>query len=166
MRWYWKSWGNIIGIYNTLVLPTFLYGSENWTLTASQRRGTDTAEMKLLRPLAGYTLYDHKTNDYIHCELQITGVLVKIDKYTCKECHKTESLWNHTTTDHKEGEQLEDWRNVGESGCNFGDGTGQRVQSLMFIMIIIIGSSSSAERWALVRICVLDVNEKHASIGL
>jgi len=24
----------ILKIYNTLVLPTFLYGSENWTLTA------------------------------------------------------------------------------------------------------------------------------------
>ena len=41
----------------------------------------------------------------------------------CKECHKTESLWNHTTADHEEGEQLEDRRNVGESSCNFGDGT-------------------------------------------
>ena len=29
--------------------------------------------MKLLRPLAGYTLYDHKTNDYIRRELWITG---------------------------------------------------------------------------------------------
>ena len=42
---------------------------------------------------------------------------------TCKECHKTEYFLNHTTTDHKEGEQLEDRRNVGESSCNFGDGT-------------------------------------------
>ena len=42
-------------LYNTLVLPTFLYGSENWTLTASQRRRIKAAEMKLLRPLAGYT---------------------------------------------------------------------------------------------------------------
>jgi len=42
-----------------------LYGSENWTLTALQRRRTEAAEMKLLRPLAGYTLYDDKTNDYI-----------------------------------------------------------------------------------------------------
>jgi len=40
-------------IYNTLVLPTFLYGSENWTLTALQRRRIEVAEMKLLRPLAG-----------------------------------------------------------------------------------------------------------------
>ena len=53
----------ILKIYNTLVLPTFLYGLEIWTLTALQRRRTEAAEMKLLRPLAGYTLYDHKTND-------------------------------------------------------------------------------------------------------
>jgi len=37
--------------------------------------------MKLLRPLAGYTLYDHKTNDYLRRELQITGILDKIDEY-------------------------------------------------------------------------------------
>jgi len=68
-------------IYNTLVLPTFLYGSENWTLTALQRRRIEAAEMKLLRPLAGYTLYDYKTNDCIYCELRITGVLDKLDEY-------------------------------------------------------------------------------------
>jgi len=45
----------ILKLYNTLVLPAFLYGSENWTLTASQRRRNEAAEMKLLRPLAGYT---------------------------------------------------------------------------------------------------------------
>ena len=37
--------------------------------------------MKLLRPLAGYTLYDHKTNDYICRKLQITGILDTIDEY-------------------------------------------------------------------------------------
>jgi len=36
--------------------------------------------MKLSRPLAGYTFYDHKT-DYIRRELQITGILDKIDEY-------------------------------------------------------------------------------------
>ena len=68
-------------IHNTLVLPTFLYGSENWTLTALQRRRIEAAEMKLLRPLAGYALYAHKTNEYIRRELQITGILDKIDEY-------------------------------------------------------------------------------------
>jgi len=71
----------ILKIYNTLVLPTFLYGTENWTLTALQRRRIEAAEMKLLKPLAGYTLYDHKTNDYIRRELRITGILDKIDEY-------------------------------------------------------------------------------------
>ena len=69
----------ILKIYNALVLPTFLYGSENWT--ALQRRRIEAAEMKLLRPLAGYTLYDHKTNDHIRRELRVTGVLDGIDEY-------------------------------------------------------------------------------------
>ena len=55
----------ILKIYNTLLLSILLYESENWTLTALQRRRIEAAEMKLLRPLAGYTLYDNKTNDYI-----------------------------------------------------------------------------------------------------
>ena len=71
----------IFKIYSTLVLPTFLYGSENRTLTASQRRRIEVAEMKLLRPLAGYNHYDHKTNNCIHRKLQITGTLDKIDEY-------------------------------------------------------------------------------------
>jgi len=45
---------------------------------------------------------------------------------------------NKSTTDHQEGEKLEDQRNVGEGSCNFGDGMKQRVQFLMFIIIIII----------------------------
>ena len=71
----------ILKVYNTLILPTFLYGSENWTLRASQRRRIEAAEMKLLRPLAGYTLYDHKANDSIRRELQIACILDKIDEY-------------------------------------------------------------------------------------
>jgi len=71
----------ILKIYNTLVLPAFLYGSENWTLTALKRRRIEEAEMKLLRPLAGYTLYYHKTNAYIRRDLRITGILDKIDEY-------------------------------------------------------------------------------------
>jgi hypothetical protein len=37
--------------------------------------------MKLLRPLAGYTLYDHKTKDSIRRELQTECILDKIDEY-------------------------------------------------------------------------------------
>ena len=44
---------NILKTYNTLIVPILLYGSENWTLTVSQRRRIEAAEMKLLRPQAG-----------------------------------------------------------------------------------------------------------------
>jgi hypothetical protein len=37
--------------------------------------------MKLLRPLVGYALYDHKTNDSIRRELQTDCILDKIDEY-------------------------------------------------------------------------------------
>ena len=40
---------------------------------------------------------------------------------TWKECHKTEFVWNHTSTDHKEGEQLEDQRKSGETSSKSGD---------------------------------------------
>ena len=71
----------ILKVYNTLRVPTLLYGSENWTLTASQRRRIEAAEMKLLRTLEGYTLQDHKTNDFIRRELKITAILGLIDGY-------------------------------------------------------------------------------------
>jgi len=71
----------ILKVYNTLVLPTFLYGSENWALTALQRQRIEAAEMKLLRPLAGYTLLDHKTNDSVRRELQTECILEKIVEY-------------------------------------------------------------------------------------
>jgi hypothetical protein len=58
--------------------------------------------------------------------------------YKFKECHKIESLRNHTATAHKEREQLGDRKNVGESSCNSGDGTGQMAQPLMFMMMMIM----------------------------
>jgi hypothetical protein len=73
---------SILKIYNNVVLPPFLYGSENWTLGDLQRRRIEAAEIKLLRLLAGYTLHDHKTNDSLHHELQTECILDKIDEYT------------------------------------------------------------------------------------
>jgi len=63
--------------------------------------------------------------------------------YTCKECHRTESLSKHTTIIHKEREQSGGQRNVGESSCNSGDGSGQKAQPLMFMMMMIYFSRSN-----------------------
>ena len=45
--------GNYFENIQHINCTTFLYGSENWTVTASQRRRIEAAEMKLLRTLAG-----------------------------------------------------------------------------------------------------------------
>jgi len=90
--------------------------------------------MKLLRTLAGYTLYDHKTNDYICRELEITGIAHKIDEYR----RNWLSLLQRMPQKQREGEQLEDRRNVGANSSNCGDGTDQRVQSVIFMMMMMM----------------------------
>ena len=47
--------------------------------------------------------------------------------------HHVHNKLRHKT--HKEGEQLEDQRNVGAGSFSSGDGTDQRVQSLTFIYL-------------------------------
>jgi hypothetical protein len=69
-------------LFSLIIFSIYIiYGSENWTLTASQRRRIEGEEMKLLRPLAGYILYDHKTNNSLRHELQTECILDKIDEY-------------------------------------------------------------------------------------
>jgi hypothetical protein len=47
-----------IKLYNTLTLPVLLYGSETWTIKASDARRITAAEMKYVRRTAGYTWAD------------------------------------------------------------------------------------------------------------
>jgi len=54
-----------IKLYNTLALPVLLYGSETWTIKASDTRRITAAEMKYVRRTAGYTWTDYKTNEQI-----------------------------------------------------------------------------------------------------
>jgi hypothetical protein len=59
--------------YKTLAVPVLLYGAENWTLTVPQKKRIEATEMKLLRPLAGYTLRYHKYDD-IRSELGVQSI--------------------------------------------------------------------------------------------
>jgi len=66
-----------------------LYGSETWTVTASDARRITAAEMKHMRRTAGYTWTDYRTNVQIAKELnntsfgKITGIQEKLDT-ACK----------------------------------------------------------------------------------
>jgi hypothetical protein len=39
-------------------VPALIYGSENWSLNRSDRRKIEATEMRFLRLVAGYTLWD------------------------------------------------------------------------------------------------------------
>jgi len=58
-----------------------LYGSETWTIKASDARRITAAEMKYMRRTAGYTWTDYKTNAKIAKELKITPILDKLLEY-------------------------------------------------------------------------------------
>ena len=56
-----------IKLYNTLELSVLLYGSETWTVKASDARRIIAAEMKYMRRTAGYT-WDRLQNKCINCK--------------------------------------------------------------------------------------------------
>jgi hypothetical protein len=96
--------------------------------------------MKLLRPLAGYTLYYQKTNDSIRRELQIACILDKIDKCRLNwHLHLQSVLQNRISLkSYHYRPQGRRTKNAGESSCSSGDGTDRRVQSLMFVMMMMM----------------------------
>ena len=72
---------HVHGVMYQKISDFFSYKFSSFLPLQFFRRRIKAAEMKLFRPLAGNTLYDHKTNDYIRRELWITGILDKIDEY-------------------------------------------------------------------------------------
>jgi hypothetical protein len=70
-----------IQTYNTLALPAFLYGSENWTIKANDKIRITAAGMRFVRTTAKYIWSDYKRNDDILKELKTEPVMGKILKY-------------------------------------------------------------------------------------
>jgi hypothetical protein len=80
-----------IELHNTMAFPVLLYGSETWTVKASDTRRITAAEMKYMRRTAGYT-WNRLQNKCTNCKGvknntnfgQITGIKEKLDT-TCKQ---------------------------------------------------------------------------------
>ena len=56
-----------------MAVPVLMYGSEIWSLNRSDMRKIEAADMRLLRPLTGYTLWDKKRSSDIREQL---GILI------------------------------------------------------------------------------------------
>jgi hypothetical protein len=69
-----------IRIYKTLARPVLSHGSEAWTIRRNDERILISAEMCFMRT-AGYTRSDHKRNEYILTELQMSQITEFIYQY-------------------------------------------------------------------------------------
>ena len=65
----WKKGGMTMGmkrrIYESVVIPKVMYGSEVWGLNAKERYSLEVFEMKGLRSMCGISLRDRIRNDRI-----------------------------------------------------------------------------------------------------
>ena len=52
-----------------MAVSVLMYGSEDWSLNRSDKRKIEGAEMRFLRPMAGYTLWDKKRSSNIREQL-------------------------------------------------------------------------------------------------
>jgi inositol 1,4,5-triphosphate receptor type 1 len=68
-------------MYNTLALPTSLYGFETRAIREQDKSRITSAEMKFMGRMAQYTWQDYKTNDDILSELKIKRAEKEIQNY-------------------------------------------------------------------------------------
>ena len=64
-----------------MVVPVLMYGSENWSLNRSDKRRIEAAEMRFLRPTAGYTLLDKTRSSDIREQLAIFNINDGLTQY-------------------------------------------------------------------------------------
>jgi hypothetical protein len=65
--------------YKIMAVPMLTYASENWTLNRSDKKKIESAEMKSLCSVAGYTLLDQKRSTDISSELKILNFINRIE---------------------------------------------------------------------------------------
>ena len=67
-------------VYNAIVVPTLMYGSETWVLNKQQESSVQATEMHVLRRIVEKRRVDRVRNVEIREELQQEGVLEKVKK--------------------------------------------------------------------------------------
>jgi hypothetical protein len=67
-------------VYKIMAVPMLTYVSENWTINRSDKKKIESAEMKFLRSVAGYSLLHQKGSTDICSELKIFNLTERIEK--------------------------------------------------------------------------------------
>ena len=67
--------------YKVMAVPALMYGNENWPLNRSDKGKTEAADMRFLRPMAGYTPWDKRRSSDIREQLGISNINDKLTQY-------------------------------------------------------------------------------------
>ncbi len=67
-------------IYEQIMRPILIYGSETWTLTTRLKSQIQAAEMKVLRLIYGVTRLNRIRNDVIREDLKVTSNVKLIER--------------------------------------------------------------------------------------
>ena len=54
-----------LGMFEGIMVPTVMYGSECWALNAREKKKVDVIEMKCLRAISGVRWFDRRTNESV-----------------------------------------------------------------------------------------------------
>ena len=84
-----------VKLMRTLILSTFLYACESWTLTAEIERRIQALEMRCYRRLLNISYKDHVTNEEVRNRIQ-NAIGVHDDLLTMvKKNPETQTVWPH-----------------------------------------------------------------------
>ena len=72
-------------VYNAIVKPTLLYGSETWTLQNRHMKKLQATEMRYLGKVEGVTRMGRMTSDDIRERLRQTGYCAKKEETMAEE---------------------------------------------------------------------------------
>ena len=88
------SLASMVKLMRTLILSTFLYAYESWTLTAEIERRIQALEMRCYRRLLNISYKDHLTNEEVRNRIKnATGV--HEDLLTMVKKRLTQMVWPH-----------------------------------------------------------------------
>lgn len=69
-----------VTIYDTVLRPILLYGSECWTLNTVQKNKLEAAEMRVLRLIRGVTLRERMRSERIREDLGMISIIDKVER--------------------------------------------------------------------------------------
>ena len=86
-------------IYNTVVRPVIMYGSETWALRKREEQQLDRTEIRMLRWMLGISLRERRRNDDIRAEASVVAISEKIREAIIdmrrEEEDPVEVAWRH-----------------------------------------------------------------------